>query len=66
MRKIYCTKCKKYKEFKKQKISYISDETLFLSSNCNKLWKEDEKTFKVGKSIEVLKILGLIENIQLL
>ena len=65
MRKIYCTKCKKYKEFKKQKISYISDETFF-SSNCNKLWKEDEKTFKEGKSIEILKILGLIENIQLL
>ena len=66
MRKIYCTKCKKYKEFKKQKISYISDETLFLSSNSNKLWKEDEKTFKEGKWIEILKILGLIENIQLL
>ena len=28
MRKLYCTKCKKYKEFKKPKISYICDKTL--------------------------------------
>ena len=28
MRKFYCTKCKKYKEFKKPKISYICDKTL--------------------------------------
>ena len=27
MRKIYCTKCKKYKEFKIPKISYICDKT---------------------------------------
>ena len=28
MRKFYCTKCKKYKEFKKPKISYVCDKTL--------------------------------------
>ena len=36
MRKMYCTKCKKYKEFKKPKTSYICDKTLLLSSTCNK------------------------------
>ena len=34
MRKIYCTKFKKYKEFKKPKISYICDRILILSSIC--------------------------------
>ena len=28
MRKFYYTKCKKYKEFKKPKISYVCDKTL--------------------------------------
>ena len=44
MRKIYCAKYKKYKEFKKPKISYICDKRLLLSSIC--IWKcgkEDEK-----------------------
>ena len=30
MRKIYCTKYKKYKEFKKLKISYLCEKTLLL------------------------------------
>ena len=29
MRKIYCTKCKKYKQFKKTKISCICDKNYF-------------------------------------
>ena len=32
MRKIYCAKCKKYKEFKNPKISYICHKTLPLFS----------------------------------
>ena len=59
MRKIYCTKCKKYKEFKKSKI-YICDKTLLLSSIFNKCGSEDEKIFKEKESTEILKILGLI------
>ena len=35
MRKIYCTKFKRYTEFKKPKI-YICDKTLLLSRICNK------------------------------
>ena len=59
MRKIYCTKCKNYKEFKKSKI-YICDKTLLLSSIFNKCGSEDEKIFKEKESTEILKILGLI------
>ena len=57
MRKIYSTKCKKYKEFEKPKMSYICDKTLLLSHICNKCVSEDEKIFKEEESI------GLIENI---
>ena len=32
MRKIYCTKCKRYKEFIKPKASNICDKTLLLST----------------------------------
>ena len=62
MRKIYCTKCKKHKEFKKLKISHICDKTLLLSSICNKRGSKDETIFNEKESIEVLKILGLINN----
>ena len=60
--RIDCTKCKKYKEFKKPKISYTFDKILLLSSICNKCGSEDEKILKEKKSIEILKILGLINN----
>ena len=53
MKKISCTKCKKYKEFKKPKILYICNKTLLLSSICNKCGKEDEKIFKEEESIEI-------------
>ena len=63
MRKIYCINCEKYKEFKKPRISYICYKTLLLSSICNKYGLEDEKGFKEEESTEILKIIGLIENI---
>ena len=55
MRKIYCTKCNKYKQFKKPRILYICDKTLLLFSICNKCGSEDEKIFKKEQSIEILK-----------
>ena len=63
MKKLYCVICGKYKKFEKPKISYILERTLFLSISCSKCKNEDEKIFKEEKSIEILKILGLIENI---
>ena len=60
---IYCVICGKYRKFKNLKISYIFEKTLVLSIICSKCENEDEKILKVEESIEILKILGLIENI---
>ena len=57
MKKVYCTKCKKYKEFKKPKISYICDKTLLLSSICNKCESEDEKIFKEEELIDTINTI---------
>ena len=51
------------KEIHLYKISYIFEKTLLLSIICSKCKNEDEKLFKEEESIEVLKILDLIENI---
>ena len=63
MKKLYCVISGKYRKFEKPKISYLLEKTLVLSIICSKCKNEDEKLFKEEESIEVLKILGLIENI---
>ena len=63
MRQLYCVICSKYRKFEKPKISYLLEKTLVLSIICSKCKNEDEKLFKEEESIEILKILGLIENI---
>ena len=64
MRENYCIKCKKYKKFIKPKTSYICYKIFLLSSICNKCGSEDKKLFMEQESIEILKILGLINNIE--
>ena len=63
MKKLYCVICGKYRKFEKPKISYLLEKTLVLSIICSKCKNEDEKIFKEEESIEILKIIGLIENI---
>ena len=63
MKKVYCVICGKYRKFEKPKISYLLEKTLVLSNIYSKCKNEDEKLFKEEESIEILKILGLIENI---
>ena len=63
MKKIYCIICGKYRKFEKPKISYLLEKILVLSIICSKCKNEDEQIFKEEDSIEILKILGLIENI---
>ena len=58
MKKLYCVICSKYRKFEKPKISYLLEKTLVLSFK-----NEDGNLFKEEESIEILKILGLIENI---
>ena len=41
---------------------HISRKKLVLSIICSKCENEDEKLLKEEESIEILKILGLIEN----
>ena len=63
MKKLYCVNCGKNRKFEKPKISNILEKTLVLSIICSKCKTEDEKIFKEEEIIEILKILGLIENI---
>ena len=44
-------------------MSYLLEKTLVLSIICSKCKNEDEKLFKEEESIDILKIIGLIENI---
>ena len=37
---------------------------MYFSSLCSKCKNEDEKTVKEEESIEILKVLGLINNIE--
>ena len=61
MKTLSCVICSKYRKFEKPKILYILEKTLVLSIICNK--NEDEKIFKKHESIEISRILRLIENI---
>ena len=62
MKKLYCVICGKYRKFEKPKISYLLQKILVLPIICSKCKNEDEKIFKEEESTEILKILGLIEN----
>ena len=62
-KKLYYVIGDNYRKFEKPKISYLLEKTLVLSIICSKCKNEDEKLFKEEESIEILKILGLIENI---
>ena len=55
--------CGKYGKLEKPKISYILEKKSVLSIISSKCKNEDEKIFKEEESIEILKILDLIENV---
>ena len=64
MKKLYCVNCSKYRKFEKLKISYLLEKTLALSIIYSKWKNEDETIFTEEESIEILKILVLINNIE--
>ena len=51
------------RKFKNPKASYTFNEALVLSIICDKCGSNDDKIFTIEESIEILKILGLIDNI---
>ena len=61
--KVYCIKCNKYRKFKNPKISYIFNVTLVLSFTCDKCGSNSITIFKEEESIDMLTILGLIDNV---
>ena len=63
MKKLYCVNCGKYRKFEKLQMLYLLEKTLVLSIICSKCKNDYEKFFKEEKSVEILKPLGLIENI---
>ena len=63
MKKLNCIICGKCRKFEKPRISYIFEKILVLSIICSKCKTENEKIVKEEESIEILKILGSIENI---
>ena len=66
MKKLYFVICSKYRKFEKHKISYLKKHyffLLFVVSVEMKTFKA-EKIFKEEQSLETLRILGLINNIE--
>ena len=63
MKRFYCLICGKYGKFKNPKISYIFEKTLVFSIIYSKCENEVEQIIREGKTIEILKILGLCKII---
>ena len=59
MKKLYCVIAVSIANLKNP----VLEKTLVLFIICSKCKNEDWKLFKEEESIEILKILGLIENI---
>ena len=59
---MYCIKCNKNRKLKKSKMHCIWIKRLIFSMICNISDLNVEKIFKEEEPIEVLKILGLINN----
>ena len=64
MKKLYCGIYGKYKKFEKPIITYIFEKTLVLSFICSKCKNENEAIWKGEESIEIIKFIGLMNNIE--
>ena len=61
---MYYNVCNKYRNFKKSKILHIFKKTQSLSIVYSKWGHEYKSIFQEEESIEILKILSLIDNIE--
>ena len=64
MKKLYCVFGSNYRKFEKLEVSYLLEKTLVLSIICIKYKNKNGKKIKEEESTEILKILGLINNIE--
>ena len=64
MKKLCCIICGKCRKFEKPKVLYLLEKILVLTIICSKCKNKDEKIFKEEESIEILKILDLINDIE--
>ena len=65
MKKLDCVICSKYRKIEKPKMSYlIKKKKIVPSIFCSKYKNEEQKIFREEESIEILKILDLINNIE--
>ena len=64
MKKLHCVICDKSRKSEQPWISYLVGKTSVLSIICSKCKNEHEKIFKEEESIETLKILSLISNLE--
>ena len=64
MMKMYCNVCNEYRKFKNPKISNILKKIFGIFIVYNKCGHEYKKVFKEEESTEILKIHGLITNIE--
>ena len=58
-----CIKCNKHKKFKNLQMLYVFNKKFVIYIICDKCGSNDDKVFKEEESIEILKVLGLIDNI---
>lgn len=63
MKKNYWIKCVKYVKFKESKMLHIWSKTV-VSAFCEKCSSNNDKIFKEQEPVKILKILGLIGNIE--
>ena len=65
IKKLDCVICSKYRKIEKPKMSYlIKKKKIVPSTFCSKYKNEEQKIFREEESIEILKILDLINNIE--
>ena len=66
IKKLDCVICSKYRKIEKPKMSFLikKKKKIVPSIFCSKYKNEEQKIFREEESIEILKILDLINNIE--
>ena len=63
MKILHCIICNKHRKIEKPKISCLLEKKI-LSFICSKCKNKDKKMFKEEESVEILKTISLINNLE--